>query len=289
MYELRRLQHHHRPVTGFDSKPTLEELLEKRRMAPPPAELPTAAAGEEGEGGSEVDRRVRHFVSVTTAAEADEQQRHMPAAVRLEIRGLIERQQVREVLNSGRAGEIERALHDGLERREQEELRRQRRRRQRARPPRDGGRQSTTEDGAVGARPPLRQPENGQAYPMPQRDQSGIVRQLQASPALGSLGLAERERIVNEVDQLVQQHLVTSTLSGEFRGVLELHIQVRNNLLAILMTPKTSDVFQNRADQVRDGVTLEDIRRSLQRRTEYTASTARYTLRIVVKHKKHGW
>lgn len=234
VYELRKLQHHHKPVSGFDSKLALEELLEKRRTAPPPTESAMA------EVGSEVDRQVRHFHSIGAAAGAQE---HMPTTVRLEIRGLNDQHRVSEMLNSARAEEIERTLGENLQRRNQQTQRRQQRR---ARPPvpHPPGRGETLRDDgfnyspALGrSRPTLRQPENGQ-YPMPQRDQNSILRHLQDSPALGSLQPADRDRIVGEVDNLVQQHLVTSTLSGELRGVLELHIQVRKKtVILILLTP----------------------------------------------------
>ena len=219
VYELRRLQHQHRPVSGFESKPALEELLERRRQAMPPAETPPAAPG----GSSDIDRRVQHFLSISASSGGAAEQ-HMPPSVRLEIRGLIERQQVSEVLGSARAGEIERALHEGLERRRNRQLQR---RRLLTRSQSSDQRELAV-DPVLVSQPQQqlrRQSENSQ-YPVPQRDQSAIIRQLQSSPALGSLPPAERERVVSEVDHLVQQHLVTSALSGEFRGVLELHIQV---------------------------------------------------------------
>jgi hypothetical protein len=267
VYELRKLQHQHRPVSGFDSKPALENLLERRRQASRPAETSaTPAADEDLHPSSEFDRRVQHFLSISTSSGVGDSgtQEHMPPSIRLEIRGLIERQQVSGLLNSARAGEIERTLNEGLERRNRQMQRRA------VRHPSQQRHREETRGGIPGRAPhhgpsannlgptdalPQRQPENGQ-YRVPRRDQSLIVRQLQESPALGSLDPAERERIVSEVNQLVEQHLVTSALSGEFRGVLELHIQ-------------------NRADQVRNDVTAEDIGRSLQRRTDYTASTAR--------------
>ena len=222
MYELRKLQHHHRPVTGFGSKLALEELLERRRQAaPPPAE--TLRANDEA--GSEFAERVRRFqtrfqtiTSAVNSGDADSAQEHMPPSVRLEI---------------------ERTLNKALERRERQMQQQRRRARPQTRPaqgrrmpgdglgePHDGDGHSALGGAAVVTLRPMRQPENGQQYPMPQRDQSSILRHLRESPALGSLQPAERDRIVDEVDNLVQQHLVTSTLSGELRGVLELHIQV---------------------------------------------------------------
>lgn len=63
-------------------------------------------------------------------------------------------------------------------------------------------------------------------YPAPQRDQGIIVERLRQSPALNSLGEEARDEIVAEVGSLVSQQLVTSALTGDFRGILELHIQV---------------------------------------------------------------
>jgi hypothetical protein len=188
---------------------------------------------------SEFDRRVRQFQSASDSGDADSAQEHMPSFIRLEIRGLIERQRVSEMLNSAHAGEIERTLNDSLERRERQ-MQQRRRALPQSRPapqgrssnrvvgePHDGRGHSALGGAAVVNMRPMRQPENGQQYPVPQRDQSSILFHLRESPALGYLQPAERDRIVNEVDNLVQQHLVTSTLSGELRGVLELHIQVR--------------------------------------------------------------
>ena len=163
----------------------------------------------------------------------------MPSSVRLEIRGLIERQQVSEFLNSAHASAIERTLQEGLERRHMRQQRRrilslpgQARQSGRGRQLEELRADPQTQDRAENEISTLatRQPENGQ-YRMPQRDQSSILRQLQESPALNTLQPGERDRVLSEVDHLVQQHLVTSALSGEFRGVLELHIQVSAPIL----------------------------------------------------------
>ena len=57
---------------------------------------------------------------------------------------------------------------------------------------------------------------------MRQRDQSEIMSTLRQSPALNSLDPESRNEIFAEVGNLVQQQLVSSALSGEFRGVLEI-------------------------------------------------------------------
>ena len=216
VYELRKLQQQHKPVSAFASKLDLEEL---RHRAPPPE-----SAFEPAEGNP-YDRRVQQLLS------ASDPQGYMPPAVRLEIRGLIERQQVSELLNSAHAGDIERVLQEGIERRHRRQLTPRQ-----VHPLSDQAQPGGSRRGRLleevqrqGERAlPRSQPENGQ-YRMPRRDQSSIVHQLQESPALNSLQPAERDRVLSEVNHLVQQHLVTSALSGEFRGVLELHIQVINH------------------------------------------------------------
>jgi hypothetical protein len=55
------------------------------------------------------------------------------------------------------------------------------------------------------------------------------VERLRQSPALNSLGEEARDEIVAEVGSLVSQQLVTSALAGDFRGILELHIQVMHH------------------------------------------------------------
>lgn len=284
VYELRKLRHQHRPVSEFTSKQTLEQLLEKRHLAPPPS---AATGPDPEETHSNVEKRVKELSSISqeNAATAAPQV-HMPAPIRLEIRGLFERQQVTEFLNSPHARDIERTLQDGLERRN----RRQQRRRTRPFPSnqRQGRGAGQVRAGGAHGRPMSRRhvstaqrrlPENGR-YPVPQRDQSSIVRQLQQSPALNSLQPAERDRVLTEVGSLVQQQLVTSALSGEFRGVLELHVQVStyqmsrfHMYVSLLLT-----VVQNRADQIRDGMTGEDITNSLQRRSDHTT---RYNIVII--------
>ena len=75
-------------------------------------------------------------------------------------------------------------------------------------------------------------------YPVPRRDQGAIVQRLRQSPALNSLGEEARDEIVAEVGNLVSQQLVTSALAGDFRGVLELHIQVTTG--GCYMHPRSS-------------------------------------------------
>lgn len=235
MFELRKLRHQHRPVSEFCSRQHLETFLSelsKRSKRPPPPH-PDAAAGSPLENN--VAERARQFASQPQAATP---QSLMPEAVRLEVRGLFERRRVSEVLQGPLQQEMERVLGEGLERR-----RRGRQQRRRARG--NSGGHGGGAGGLLGAirngrqrgqnlsQPSRRRvrfvpPEDGR-YPMPRRDQSQIVEQLRSSPALNSLDAGARDRIVTEVTHLVQQQMVTSALSGEFRGVLELHIQVKKN------------------------------------------------------------
>ena len=213
MYELRRLQHQQRPVTEFCNKQKLEEFFCKRM---PPPQLDTTPAGPSG--ASLVLNRTKQL-----ASSASKPQNFMPEGIRLEVRGLFEQRRVTETLEGPLRHEMDRVLQQGIE---------QRQRRGQGHRNRSGHRHRG--DAAVRRRQSARHggrhvrfnpPENGQ-YPMPRRDQSRIVDSLLQSPALNSLSPVAREEIVSEVRSLVQQQLVTSALSGEFRGILEFNIQV---------------------------------------------------------------
>ncbi len=212
MYELRRLQHQQRPVSEFDSKQKLEEFFCKR-LPPPQLDAQEAAAD-----AASISNRAKQLEST-----ASKPKDFMPEGIRLEVRGLFDQRRVTETLEGPLREEIDQTLREGLERRQI----RGRNRRSRA----NGSRHhNTTELTARQARQGRRHvrfnpPENGE-YPIPQRDQTQIVDNLLQSPALNSLNPEAREEIVSEVRSLVQQQLVTSALSGEFRGVLELNIQV---------------------------------------------------------------
>ena len=234
MFELRKLRHQHRPVSEFCSRQHLEtflsELSKRGKHSQPPQ--PGAASAAESPLENNVAERARQFASQPPAAVP---QSLMPEAVRLEVRGLIEHRRVSEVLQGPLQQEMERVLGEGLDRRRRAARGRSQRRRARGN---SGG--IAGAGGLLGAvrngsrlrgqsrRVRFVPPENGQ-YPMPRRDQTQIVEQLRSSPALNSLDAGARDRIVTEVTHLVQQQMVTSALSGEFRGVLELHVQVKNH------------------------------------------------------------
>lgn len=214
MYELRQLQHQQRPVTEFCNKQQLEEFFCKRL---PPPQLDTASA--DASNASLVSNRAKQLT-----ASASKAKNFMPEGIRLEVRGLFDQRRVTETLEGPLRNEMDRLLQQGLERRQ---------RRVQGRRSRSGGNRHRGDSSPRHVRQNRRHirfniPENGR-YPMPQRDQSRIVDTLMQSPALNSLKPEAREEVVSEVRNLVQQQLVTSALSGEFRGVLELNIQVRNN------------------------------------------------------------
>lgn len=227
MFELRKLKHHQRPVSEFSSKQQLEQtLLTKCISRQEPASSMQAK--------NLTHSRVREFDSRAQATQSQNPQELMPESVQLEIRGLFERRVVTGMLQSPVQAELERVIEE-----QQQQQRRPRRRR--ARPPprhqreagaagrvmaavRNGARSRGSASYHRRARS-FRPPADGH-YPVPRRDQTRIVDHLRQSPALNSLDQESREEIVSEVSNLVHQQLVTSALSGEFRGVLEFHIQV---------------------------------------------------------------
>ena len=228
MFELRKLKHHQHPVSEFTSKQELEQILQSKfehKQIPSEAESSNHTPEK-----SITSSRVREFDS---RAQVQHPQNLMPESVQLEIRGLFERHVVTGMLQSPMQTELERVVQE-----QQQQRRRPRRRR--ARPPphqraagaagrvmaaiRNGARSRGT---SYHRRAHNFQPPPDGHYPMPRRNQAHILDHLRQSPALNSLDQEAREEIVSEVSNLVHQQLVTSALSGEFRGVLELHIQVR--------------------------------------------------------------
>ncbi len=238
MYELRRLQHQQRPVTEFCNKQQLEDFFCKRL---PPPQLDTASA--DASNASLVSDRAKQFASAASKAK-----NFMPEGIRLEVRGLFEQRRVSETLQGPLRNEMDRLLQQGLERRQ---------RRVQGRRSRSGGNRHRGDSSPSHVRQNRRHirfnlPENGQ-YPMPRRDQSRIVDTLMQSPALNSLKPEAREEVVSEVRNLVQQQLVTSALSGEFRGVLELNIQVSNsnNIFLYKFYYSNSSIILNEGSLVR--------------------------------------
>lgn len=265
MFELRKLTHHQHPVSAFDSKQTLEEFLSSRQPPPPKSaavgppqhdhshpSAPAEAATLPCAAQETVSDRIQQYVPSLEP----NPQNLMPDEVRLEMQNLMERQIVHEVLQGPVHEEIDRTLREGME---QRQARRRPRPRPRPRlhvPQAEDGDEGGDEMGRGPARPVGRllsssrstgrrgrasgsshnrhvrfvpqipTPNAEGRYPLPRRNQGAIVDQLRQSPALNHLEDETRDEIVAEVSSLVSQQLVTSALSGEFRGVLELHIQV---------------------------------------------------------------
>ena len=224
MFELRKLKLQQRPVSGFENAQHLEKIMI--------CKSDKSKQHAENEPNSSVSSRAQELSNRDTNPEP---QNLRPEGVQLEIRALFERRPVSQVLQSPMLDEMEHALQEGLNR-HQRSHRRRRPRASNHHHGRSGGERSLlaairnsersrSSGSRLRRRVPFQPPSDGQ-YPLPRRDQSNIVQQLRQSPALNSLGDEDRDRIVSEVSNLVQQQLVTSALSGEFRGVLELHIQV---------------------------------------------------------------
>ena len=249
MFELRKLSHQQRPVSEFESKDTLLQFFTNRAAAAQPKPAQRQDGGAENEEVVTVDISARVQQLEPRAEGATPPQEFRPEVIQQDMQVLHELRVVNGVLQGPAQEQIDRALRDGMER---DESRRRPRPRPRPRPARaereeddeggdemnqhssqpvgrllvQGGRSRRQRGRRVRFRPQIPTPNADGRYPVPARDQSMIVERLRQSPALNSLGDEARDEIVAEVGSLVSQQLVTSALSGEFRGVLELHIQV---------------------------------------------------------------
>ncbi|KAL5471081.1 hypothetical protein EMCRGX_G029157 [Ephydatia muelleri] len=224
MYELRKLKHQHKPVSDFEGKKLLEEHFQRFSIKKSPP-----SASVDGTGG-DVSNRTKHFRDTEVAGR--NARAPMPDAIRLEISGLFERRRVSESATpEGQLGGLVRSrLSPAL----------------------------TTTSGlspanaCARARDPCRRTDSIR-HPVVIR--RGILEQVRSSPALNSLGPEARDRVVAEIGGLVQQQLVSSALTGEFRGVLELHIQ-------------------ERAERLADGVGVEQMMENLHRRAEHSEAAS---------------
>lgn len=243
MFELRKLTYQQRPVSEFDSKDTLLEHLANRLQ--PPQESPlqdggNAPSGESGGDDAEVpaiDISVR-VQQLEPGTEEMPAQHHRPEGIQQDMQILQELRVVNGILQGPVQEQIDRTLRDGRPIP-----------RPRPHPPRvapeegeeggdemnqppvgrllaPNGRSRRQRGRRVRFGPQIPTPNADGHYTVPRRNQSAIVERLRQSPALNSLGEEARDEIVAEVGNLVSQQLVTSALSGEFRGILELHIQV---------------------------------------------------------------
>ena len=265
MFELRKMTHHQRPVSTFDNRQTLEVFLSTRLKSFQEVAASTEAAQHSGSSApsemvilpnavQETSLNVSELVQQFIPPPEPNPQNLMPDEVRLDVQNLMARHIVHEVLQGPAQEAINQILREGMEQR-----RAHRRPRPRPRPhfqQADDGEEGGDEIGRGPSRPAgrlllssrtsgrrgrasgssrnrhvhfvpqLPTPDADGHYPIPNRDQSVIVDQLRQSPALNSLGIESMDKIVSEVSNLVSQRLVTSALSGEFRGTLERHILV---------------------------------------------------------------
>lgn len=232
MFELRKLKHHQRPVSEFSGKQQLDQIL----LAKCKGATSCQETANDAQASNLTQSRVKEFDSRAQATQSQRPQDLMPESIQVEIRGLFARHVVTGMLQSPMQAELERVV-------EEQRQQQRRPRRRRAQPPQQARHQLET--GGAGRvmaavrngarsrrfasyrrRAHTYQPPADGHHPMPRRDQARIVDHLRQSPALNSLDQEAREEIVSEVSNLVHQQLVTSALSGEFRGVLEFHIQV---------------------------------------------------------------
>lgn len=225
MYELRKMKHE-KPVTK--TKESTKKLLEK--LALQKNARVTRSAGKKKK---KLAKKFEQSAAVLTRQESDS---FKPEEVLQEVRGLLEQQRVTEFLqNEIERQHLEQVLMETIERRQNEQQRRSQRRHVRfvnnesvAAAPGPPG--STFSRNSVPSHNQGRQ----QHYRMPRRDQAQIISQLRISPALNRMDPEQRDELISEISNLVQRRLVTTTLSGELRGVLELHIQVCKSLSMLL-------------------------------------------------------
>lgn len=219
MYELRKMKHE-KPVTN--TKENTKKLLEKLVLQKD-ARLTRSA----GKKKRKLDKKFEQSAELCR----QESDSFKPEEVLQEVRGLLEKQRVTEFLqNEIERQHLEQVLVEAIERRQNEQQRRSQRRHVRF---------ASNESAAASSSPtvsrnsaPSHNQGRQQHYCMPRRDQTQIISQLRTSPALNRMDPEQRDELISEISNLVQRRLVTTTLSGELRGVLELHIQVYKHLTA---------------------------------------------------------
>ena len=213
MYELRKMKHE-KPVTNTkeNTKKLLEKLVLQRDVRV------TRSAGKKR-------KKLAKKLEQSELSRQDSDS-FKPEEVLQEVRGLLEQQRVTDFLqNEAERQRLEQILMETIERRQNEQRRRSQRRHVRF-----ANSESTTASSGpttVSRNPtPSRSRGRQQHYRMPRRDQTQIISQLRTSPGLNRMDPEQRDEVISEISNLVDRGLVTTTLSGELRGVLELHIQV---------------------------------------------------------------
>lgn len=250
MFELRKLTLQQKPVSGFGSRQILEEHIAHHTQPTPQLEnfIPASELNTEAVAEVNISARIQQLEPLLIAAGENEPslQNLRPEEIQHDMQALQELRVVNEILQGPVQEEIDRTLREGQARGHHP----RRRPRPLSRP-----RAARAEEGAEGGdemnqapigrllavagqsrrqrgrrvrfRPQVPTPNADGRYSVPQRNQSEILQRLRQSPTLNSLGEEARDEIVAEVGNLVSQQLVTSALSGDFRGILELHVQVK--------------------------------------------------------------
>ena len=216
MYELRKMKHE-KPVTK--TKENTKKLLEKLALQ---KDVRVARSA-----GKKKKKLAKKFEQSAAAAELTRQESDSfkPEEVLQEVRGLLEQQRVTEFLqNEIERQHLEQVLMETIECRQNEQQRRSQRRHVRF----ANNESVAAAPGSIFSRNSVPSHDQGrqQHYRIPRRDQAQIISQLRTSPALNRMDPEQRDELISEISNLVQRRLVTTTLSGELRGVLELHIQV---------------------------------------------------------------
>ena len=209
MYELRKMKHE-KPVTK--TKENTKKLLEKLVLQ------------KDSRVARSAGKKKKKFAEHPAELTRQESDSFKPEEVLGEVRSLLEQQRVTEFLqNETEKQHLEQVLVEAIQRRQNGQQRRSQRRHVRFANCQSATPTPTTSRNPA---PSSHDQRRQQHYRMPHRDQSQIISQLRTSPALNRMDPEQRDEVISEISGLVQRRLVTTTLSGELRGVLELHIQV---------------------------------------------------------------
>lgn len=196
MYELRKIKHE-MPVTK--TKESTKKLLEKLVLQ--------KDARLVGKKKKKLAKKFKQSAELTR----QDSDSFKPEEVLQEVRGLLEQQRVTEFLqNEAERQHLEQVLMEVIERRQNEQQQRSQRRRIRF-----ANNESVAASTVSRNSAPFHGRGHQQRYHMPHRDQTQIITQLRASPALNRMDPEQRDELVSEISNLVQRKLVTTTLSGE--------------------------------------------------------------------------
>ncbi|XP_067656830.1 uncharacterized protein [Haliotis asinina] len=211
MYELRQIKHGERPVTGQNRRENINQFFAKHLEAP---------AGSEGKEN--------------VPANVDTVEEHRPESVVVEVEGLFEQRRVSSVLQSTAfRRSLERIIRGSIATASS---------RPQPTPPRSTTPQRThhstsqREEQRAENSPSVAVPQQNSRAPSPPEmrvspppnpptDQPAGVVAPHEMPTWQTIAHIQREEIVQEISELLHSRLVSSTLDGEFRGTLEVHMQ----------------------------------------------------------------